>query len=812
MRVRIGAVVAVQLFALASGASAQIVTGRVVDQATATPLSGVVVLLLDSADRATEQSLTNQTGEYRLAAARAGTYRVRMLRIGYRPATSHAVRLAAGLETALPDLVAGAPISLDTVRVVGRNPCRAVGDAAATFAIWEQARTVLTAVQLTGRARVVGATMVTYQRTLDPGSRRVREQHARIQTGMVTRPWTSLPVDSLRAVGYVVVDQQNATTYYAPDLDVLLSDTFVADHCFRIAPGSDARRVGIEFEPTRDRRRVSDIGGTLWLDRASSELQRLEFRYTNVSDAEQRAEAGGDMQFARLANGAWMISRWNIRMPVVEVRYVAASGYRSRARVRETHVTGIRVEGGAMALVRQGADTLWAGAPMILAGTVLDSVANTAVAGTRVSLRGTALEATTNPAGVFRIPNVLPGEYTLDVRTPLLASVGGLHSVPVSFADSAAAVTIRVPAMAHVARSLCGETAGGVLAGRVYVTGESSPTRDVKVVAEWNEVAARSESDITRGVLTRARWLESRTDGRGQYRICGVPVNTAVVLRAQTDTGASAPLELQVSAGAPLLTADLTIDQRLALNAVLSGHVLSDFNGAPIMDVEVAIPALSRNAFTNNEGGFRIGDIPPGGYQVVVRRLGWQPLRLDLEFAANQTIERRLLLSRVQILDTVAVVESFVLRDFEENRRIGLGKFITRAELEKMEGASLSTVLSGVSSLGLTRSNSGNHAWVSSSRGSRTINQRCYEIEGSSAVDRLQGKGCKCFAQVYLDGMLLNSGRENQVVPDINRISPSEIEAIEFYTGGAGTPLKYSALDSQCGVLVIHTRRFRKDP
>jgi hypothetical protein len=45
------------------------------------------------------------------------------------------------------------------------------------------------------------------------------------------------------------------------------------------------------------------------------------------------------------------------------------------------------------------------------------------------------------------------------------------------------------------------------------------------------------------------------------------------------------------------------------------------------------------------------------------------------------------------------------------------------------------------------------------------------------------------------------------IVPDINSFSPAEIEAIEFYTGPAQTPVKYSRLDSHCGVLVIHTRR-----
>jgi hypothetical protein len=52
-------------------------------------------------------------------------------------------------------------------------------------------------------------------------------------------------------------------------------------------------------------------------------------------------------------------------------------------------------------------------------------------------------------------------------------------------------------------------------------------------------------------------------------------------------------------------------------------------------------------------------------------------------------------------------------------------------------------------------------------------------------------------------------GVDNRFEPlfDINSISPSQIEAIEYYSGSADTPAKYSGLNSTCGVVVIHTRR-----
>jgi hypothetical protein len=44
---------------------------------------------------------------------------------------------------------------------------------------------------------------------------------------------------------------------------------------------------------------------------------------------------------------------------------------------------------------------------------------------------------------------------------------------------------------------------------------------------------------------------------------------------------------------------------------------------------------------------------------------------------------------------------------------------------------------------------------------------------------------------------------------NVNSIPPTQIEAVEWYAGAAQTPARYSGLGSECGVLLIHTRRVR---
>jgi hypothetical protein len=296
--------------------------------------------------------------------------------------------LASGQEVTRRLTLTGIPFSMAAVRIVGRAECRAIDDAATTFAVWEQARTALTAAQITARARAVTATTVTYERTMDPDFRQILEQSTAIHSEFVTEPWQSLAARTVRQVGYVTTDRDGSTTYSVPGLDVLLSSTFLEDHCFSLTNGDDKRRIGISFEPTRERGAKRDIGeirGRIWLDRASSELRSLDFRYVNVSP-EQEANSGGAMEFVRLKNGAWAISSWNIRMPELEQRI------RSRALGgSDLRVASIKVTGGELALATQGQDTLWARAPLVLSGTIRDSAP---AAGARVRLAGTALSDT----------------------------------------------------------------------------------------------------------------------------------------------------------------------------------------------------------------------------------------------------------------------------------------------------------------------------------------------------------------------------------------------------------------------------------
>lgn len=543
---------------LTLAARAQSVRGVVVDSGDR-PVAGVVVLLVDSASQVSARALSNERGEFRLSASRAGNYRVRTLRIGFRPVISETVVLRAGGEITRRFVLSGLPIALDTVRVVDRNECRAFTDSgAATYALWEQVRTALIAADLTAASRTIAATTVAYERALDPGpgraAGRVLRQHSTVSTAYVRQVWRALPPDSLRRVGYVVTDRDNSVVYYAPDLDVMLSSQFIEDHCFRLTTDRKQSGVlGIAFEPTPERKSgVAEIRGTMWLDRASSELRRLEFRYVNVT-RDQEDEAGADLEFVRMRDGAWVISRWNIRMPLIV--QVVRPGHGA-----ETRVSEIRVAGGELALARRGSDTLWRGPRRVLAGTLLDSLSASPLAGARVTVSGTALEANSDGRGRFTIPGVLPGEYTLQVHTPSLDSMNAVHQSALALIDAATALEIRVPNGQQIAATLCGPAAGrtdagGIIVGNVRLRGDSTPdVRGARVVAEWR--ADPSDS-------TRVRHVEVSPTSDGRFRLCGVPVNTAIELRAKADGYETLEASIvRIPPTVRVARAELTLDRR----------------------------------------------------------------------------------------------------------------------------------------------------------------------------------------------------------------------------------------------------------
>src|SRR5687767_12206374 len=198
------ALVSALAFGVASeGLRAQSVRGTTVDQ-SGVGVPGVVVQLIDMSGAVVGRSLTAEAGDFRVQARGPGQYRLRTMRVGFRPVTSDAFALEIGQELMRPLSLTGLPFSLETVNIEGRNPCRTPADSGAVvFALWDQARTAMNAVQLTSGSRGVGATLLTYERALDPDRERIIRQGSSIHSGLTRGIWNAATMEQLRRTGYI---------------------------------------------------------------------------------------------------------------------------------------------------------------------------------------------------------------------------------------------------------------------------------------------------------------------------------------------------------------------------------------------------------------------------------------------------------------------------------------------------------------------------------------------------------------------------------------------------------------------------------
>lgn len=279
-------------------------------------VAGSLVALLDSTGAVRIEVLASGDGEAILRAS-PGRYRVRVRRIGFQPFISDPITVPRESVLVLP--VQSARVVLNTVVVSAKAECGAVGEDAATLAgVWEEIAKALRASQLTSADISSIGRFAVYHREIDArGVVLVADTiYAAASRG---RPFGSVDAASLLKDGYVRGNEAKGWEYFGPDEAVLLSRGFAETHCFRVVR-DDKRQgeIGVAFDPAGSRK-LPDITGILWLDQGSSELREMTFQYVNA-DVVSRFKPTGLTRFRRMPSGAWIVSEWKLRMPVLSRR------------------------------------------------------------------------------------------------------------------------------------------------------------------------------------------------------------------------------------------------------------------------------------------------------------------------------------------------------------------------------------------------------------------------------------------------------------------------------------------------------------
>lgn len=519
MRRWIPCAVAFLLFPAVAGA--QVVRGLAAERASNEPIAGVLVTLEPvSGDAALRVAvLSNARGEYAVRARADGRYRLTAKRIGAQRFTSEPFDLAVGETRRLDVHLETLAQMLPEVRVADTDLCvRNEGQQSRVASLWDEVRTVLTAAQVSLRDRLFEGQLTRYSRGLDPRTLRVLEESWADQQGLMDRPFVSLSGDSLSRVGFwrTIGDAQY---YYAPDADVLLSRAFLRDHCYGVVEGQRDRRglIGISFEPLASRM-LPEVFGTIWLDARSYELRFVEFRYTGLEPFVGSDRVGGEVHFGKLSNGAWVTSRWFLRIPQFgrSVRPVESSTRLPTVVLRPTmhrliEEGGIVFTRGLRMFERPGA----------VEGTVLDS-AGRPFEGVTVRLGGTPFRTITGPDGRYRLDSLPAGRFTLIADHDTYAAAGSFvadDGVDVREGEAENRV-LRARTTNDLVERLCDgkRAARGHGTVRVLVTDSVTlrPLPNLRVWMRWGARTGRERGGV-----------ETLTDASGTVTFCDVPAAAA---------------------------------------------------------------------------------------------------------------------------------------------------------------------------------------------------------------------------------------------------------------------------------------------
>jgi hypothetical protein len=576
-------------------AFAQTVRGVLVEEGTRAPIEGGFVVLVDEHGRTLDEgvgALSDASGRFVLRAPGPGRYRLRAERIGFESTLSTLIELAVGETVDHLMVVPVQAVQLEELTVAADPVCDVRPDVGArTAEVWEEARKALGLVAWAESREMLQYRLVRHERELDPRTLRVQEERS-WPSSWWTRgsPFRSLPPEELAEAGYVRSAAADSFVYYAPDAAVVLSESFAELHCFGIKVGGGDREglIGLSFEPVPGRD-LPDVEGVLWLDRTTAQLQYLEYRYTRLPLPVRSEKIGGRVEFQRLPSGVWIVSRWWIRMPIVW-QYEPLHPLSDRFRLAL-----IREEGGSVEDVRtaEGAPVR-RGPGATLTGSVFDSTRVRPLVGATVFLVGGDQAAETDELGRFEIDGLPEGEYSLNFYHPSLDSLI-FTPEPVVVAlgrGQTTAVQMAVPSMGSILARLCPERrpqqATGAVVGVVRDVGSTAPVAGATVTATSDSSAA-----------------ETTTDRGGHYRLCDLPVRTAISLQATHRGWTSAEAYLRL-ARAEVLRQDLELAPSRDADEPSPGlepRITAQEAGGP------AHPAVVRGRVLDRESGGPIGGL-----------------------------------------------------------------------------------------------------------------------------------------------------------------------------------------------------------
>ncbi len=549
------------LLLFAAPASAQLITGQILEEGTNQPVRGALVTLLTADSIRITGLISNTQGQYLFRLDEPGVYLIRVDRIGAETSISPSIEVR-GSNTVRFD-ISSRPvmIEIEGLRAEGTGRCEVrPEEGVPANRLWSQARTALELTRLTTAEGLLEYELVRYERLyLLDQMQRLSLKGEQVGSLRSPRAFESRPVDRLMDEGFVSSNGV-LTSFHMPDPNVLLSDGFLDTHCFRaVFPEDDQSVVGIRFEPL-DTERRPDISGVLWLGAERADLQTLEYEYVGggldalVEDSPMATPGrapGGQASFLRLPDGRWVVTNWWIRMPEVGRARVRSGRVGTVGTIRieggrgQAGIVGFRQVGGQVRHVVELNENrrVWSSiTSSTVTGSITDGLWGGALRGGTVRVLGSTETAEVGESGAFVLSGVAPGPTVLVVDRDRDRELGlDPAEISVSLLPGSNEVGLTLPGPESVFESHCSDTPDddqGLLS--VFVTNQNgNPAVGAIVRVEYP--SRRGRNAATREYVV--------PDFPGILRLCDVWTDSEFELVAEFDGSETEPQRFRFAEG-----------------------------------------------------------------------------------------------------------------------------------------------------------------------------------------------------------------------------------------------------------------------
>ena len=346
-------------------------------------------------------------------------------------------------------------------------------------------------------------------------------------------------------------------------------------------------------------------------------------------------------------------------------------------------------------------------------GVAYDSVTKAPLANALIAVQGTGRSAMSDAKGKFRLDSVPEGTHLVAMTHAAFDSVGlsGITS-RVTFVNNMPRVLMAVPSFASIWRAACGDMPvpkdSALVFGAVRRSTNGDAVGTPAVEISWVDLVGGGK---TLASLGQRRWRRSvNADERGEFALCGVPLNVALSVRAVGTDSAVGAAELSPSMS-PVRRAEILVAERVTASAasadsatprpdsvsrdatprrsagpvgVVTGTITNE-GGVPIAMAAVQVDSLPE-VRTNELGRFTFADVPAGSRQLRVVAIGRKPYENTISLRAGDTSNVVVPLATVSSLETVKVKASVIsvrIRTYEEHKVMGFGAFRDSTEVKK---------------------------------------------------------------------------------------------------------------------------------